>query len=199
MDNMQLIHELQQISKKTSVSHYKRAVCAVAATTLSTLQAESEKLRAELEQVKAERDALIGDFVDYVTDGAQNPAIFCKNRCDKCTDMRGWCTGKNCSGFYPSGAGGPKEGARMIKMEVSLEDAGGRSQAHIQVSGDLTEQLLCLACLMESVRERYGFSSQDFFQLLERVHGDVAGGIAETQTVETGMIRDAVERREEGR
>ena len=70
---------------------------------------EIKKLRAELEQVKAERDALIDDFVDYVTGGVPNPAIFCKNRCDKCTDMRGWCTGKNCKGFYPSGASGQKE------------------------------------------------------------------------------------------
>ena len=108
-----------------------------AATALSTLQAENEKLRneverqrrsaddrkhlyenaeraymkvvAELEQVKRERDALIDDFVDYVTGGVPNPAIFCKNRCDKCTDMRGWCTGKDCKGFYPSGANGQKE------------------------------------------------------------------------------------------
>ena len=90
MDNMQLIHELQQISKMTSVSHYKRDVCAVAATTLSTLQGENEKLRAEsimhhnaadnyfaelteyrqerneavaeLELVKAERDAAVKDM-----------------------------------------------------------------------------------------------------------------------------------------
>ena len=80
-----------------------------AATALSTLQAENTQLRAELKQVKAERDALIDDFVDYVTGGVPNPAIFCKNRCDKCTDMRGWCTGKNCKGFYPSGASGQKE------------------------------------------------------------------------------------------
>lgn len=32
-------------------------IMGVAATALSTLQAENEKLRAELEQVKAERDA----------------------------------------------------------------------------------------------------------------------------------------------
>lgn len=68
-----------------------------------------EKLQAELEQVKVERDALIEDFVDYVTDGVPNPAIFCKNRCNKCVDMRGWCTGKNCKGFYPSVASGQKE------------------------------------------------------------------------------------------
>ena len=100
------------------------------ATALSTLQAENDKLRveaegmrsnwyksveeikklrAELEQVKRERDDLIEDFVDYVTGGVPNPAIFCKNRCDKCTDMRGWCTGKDCKGFYPSGASGQKE------------------------------------------------------------------------------------------
>ena len=80
------------------------------AAALSTLQAENEKLRAELEQVIAERGALIEDFVDYVTDGVPNPAIFCKNRCNKCVDMRGWCTGKNCKGFYPSVASGQKEG-----------------------------------------------------------------------------------------
>lgn len=33
-----------------------------AATALSTLQAENEKLRAELEQVKQERDAAVGDM-----------------------------------------------------------------------------------------------------------------------------------------
>lgn len=84
-------------------------LCMEAATALSTIQAENEKLRAELEQVKAERGALIEDFVDYVTGGVPNPAIFCKNRCSKCVDMRGWCTGKNCNGFYPSGASGQKE------------------------------------------------------------------------------------------
>ena len=80
-----------------------------AATALSTLQEENEKLRAELNLVKRECDALTEDFVDYVTGGVPNPAIFCKNRCNKCVDMRGWCTGKNCKGFYPSGASGQKE------------------------------------------------------------------------------------------
>lgn len=95
-----------------------------AATALSKLLAENEKLRemyqkekavchatqAELEQVKRERDTLVEDFVDYVTGGVPNPAIFCKNRCSQCVDMRGWCTGKYCSGFYPSGESGPEEG-----------------------------------------------------------------------------------------
>ena len=107
-----LIERLNQYSQ--SLIAYKLGAdfadaCMDAAVALSTLQIENEKLRVELEQVKQDRDALIGDFVDYVTGGVPNPAIFCKNRCDKCTDMRGWCTGKDCKGFYPSGASGQKE------------------------------------------------------------------------------------------
>lgn len=45
-----------------------------AATALSTLQAENEKLRAELEQVKRERDAAIED----VLDAAITPCSYCK-------------------------------------------------------------------------------------------------------------------------
>ena len=112
MDIKNLIERLDQYSQ--SLIAYKLGAdfadaCMDAATALSTLQAENEKLRAELEQGKAERGALIEDFVDYVTGGVPNPAIFCKNRCSKCVDMRGWCTGKNCNGFYPSGASGQKE------------------------------------------------------------------------------------------
>lgn len=49
-----------------------------AATALSTLQAENEKLRAELEQVKRERDAAVSDLetiMAYNSDTCQ----FCKN------------------------------------------------------------------------------------------------------------------------
>ena len=49
-----------------------------AATALSTLQAENEKLRAELEQVKWERDAAVSDLetiMAYNSDTCQ----FCKN------------------------------------------------------------------------------------------------------------------------
>ena len=139
MDVEKLIKTLRQhgVSCVRACGRYC-SICDEAATALSTLQAENEKLRneverqrrsaddrkhlyenaeraymkvvAELEQVKRERDDLIEDFVDYVTGGVPNPAIFCKNRCDKCTDMRGWCTGKDCKGFYPSGASGQKEG-----------------------------------------------------------------------------------------
>ena len=76
MDIEKLIDDLKEISQKNSISLYKRERCAAAATALSTLQAENEKLRAELEQVKRDRDALIEDFVDYVTGGVPNPAIF---------------------------------------------------------------------------------------------------------------------------
>lgn len=130
MDIDKMIDTLKQhgVSCVRSSGRYC-GICDDAATALSTLQAENEKLwekiedarlegyakglgemSAELEQVIAERGALIEDFVDYVTDGVPNPAIFCKNRCNKCVDMRGWCTGKNCKGFYPSVASGQKEG-----------------------------------------------------------------------------------------
>lgn len=58
MDINQLIADMQEISQKNSISLYKRDRCASAATALSTLQAENEKLRAELEQVTQERDAV---------------------------------------------------------------------------------------------------------------------------------------------
>ncbi len=53
MDINQLIADMQEISQKNSISLYKRDRCASAATALSTLQAENEKLRAEL-KYKAE-------------------------------------------------------------------------------------------------------------------------------------------------
>ena len=52
MDIENLIADLQEISQKNSISHYKRGKCAGAAIALSTLKAENETLRAELEQVK---------------------------------------------------------------------------------------------------------------------------------------------------
>ena len=53
-------------------------LCMDAATALSTLQAENEKLRADLEQVKWERDAAVSDLetiMAYNSDTCQ----FCKN------------------------------------------------------------------------------------------------------------------------
>ena len=135
MDNMQLIHELQQISKMTSVSHYKRDVCAVAATELSALQAENkrlnkivcsipttpdsgrtvsqydkemsmcaylddleaenEKLRAELDQVKAKQDAAISDLT-YIA--RTYPVDLCDDLvCQYCKHYRNVNTG--CPGW----------------------------------------------------------------------------------------------------
>lgn len=52
-----------------------------AATALSTLQAENEKLRAELEQVKAEHDAAISDLETIMAYGGGNldTCQYCKN------------------------------------------------------------------------------------------------------------------------
>ena len=49
-----------------------------AATALSTLQAENEKLRAELEQVKRDRDAAISDIVTALAYGMKDCEL-CKN------------------------------------------------------------------------------------------------------------------------
>lgn len=65
-----------------------------------------EKLRDELEQAKAERDAAIRkyeaekeDFLDYALSGTQNAAPFCRNRHPDCVDKRGWCIPVKCHGF----------------------------------------------------------------------------------------------------
>ena len=98
-----------------------------AATALSTLQAENEKLRAELEQKsklitqQAEelerRDTLLKeqedeleqvkrlyesekeDFLDYACSGIPNFAPYCFNRHPDCVDERGWCKSAECHGF----------------------------------------------------------------------------------------------------
>lgn len=51
------------------------------------------------EQYEDLRDA----FVDFVCSGVQNLAPYCKNGCDECVDLRGWCTYKKCRGFNPDG------------------------------------------------------------------------------------------------
>ena len=56
-----------------------------AATALSTIQAENEKLRAELEQVISERDAAVEDLRQMCVGG--NTCAFCKKSRADCKRM----------------------------------------------------------------------------------------------------------------
>lgn len=56
------IELIEQLNGYFEGKDLKRGVALDAATALSTLQAENEKLRAELEQVKIERDAAVSDL-----------------------------------------------------------------------------------------------------------------------------------------
>ena len=91
-----------------------------AATALSTLQAENEKLRAEadgmrsnwykaveeikklraeLERVKRLYESEKEDFIDYACSGVPNLSPYCMNRRSDCVDERGWCRSEKCHGF----------------------------------------------------------------------------------------------------
>ena len=63
-----------------------------AATALSTLQAENEKLRAELEQVISERDAAVSWAQKY-TESIDMPCVACKHNTGDyvCTAICGNC------------------------------------------------------------------------------------------------------------
>ena len=63
-----------------------------AATALSTLQAENKKLRAELEQVKRERDAAVSWAQKY-TESIDRPCVACKHNTGDyvCTAICGNC------------------------------------------------------------------------------------------------------------
>ena len=65
MDYETLIENLVLWSKAFHVNPQVRYALEKAATALSTLQAENEKLRAELEQVKQERDAAIKEIFQW--------------------------------------------------------------------------------------------------------------------------------------
>ena len=62
------------------------------------------ELTEKVEQIKAEQQNLICDFMDYINDGAQNPAPYCVfgGSC-VLVDKRGWCRpGEHgCNGFVP--------------------------------------------------------------------------------------------------
>ena len=67
-------------------------LCMDAAAVLSTLQAENEKLRAELEQVIAERDAAVSWAQKY-TESIDMPCVACKHNTGDyvCTAICGNC------------------------------------------------------------------------------------------------------------
>ena len=68
------------------------SICDEAATALSTLQAEDEKLRAELGQVKRERDAAVSWAQKY-TESIDRPCVACKHNTGDyvCTAICGNC------------------------------------------------------------------------------------------------------------
>lgn len=51
-------------------------------------------------------EKLLGDFIEYVTSGVQNPAPYCVNMRPACCERPGWCTMQSpeCRGFFPKGA-----------------------------------------------------------------------------------------------
>ena len=64
-------------------------LCMEAATALSTLQAENEKLRTELEQVTAERDAAVKDLNEFLAMDE-----LCPIQCEWCKWKDTFCDGK---------------------------------------------------------------------------------------------------------
>ena len=70
-------------------------------------EAENEKLRAELEQVKRLYESEKEDFIDFACSGVPNLTPYCLNRHPDCVDERGWCRTEKCRGF--SRERGPKK------------------------------------------------------------------------------------------
>ena len=84
MDIEKLIEQLKWWAKecdRTNKGCQARRILQDAATALSTLQAENEKLRAELEQVKREKDAAASDLESVMAYRGDNldTCQFCKN------------------------------------------------------------------------------------------------------------------------
>lgn len=97
-----LIEKLNQYSQ--SLIAYKMGgefadVCMDAATALSALQGENEKLRIELEQIKQLYESEKEDFIDYACSGVLNISPYCMNHHPDCVDERGWCITEKCHGF----------------------------------------------------------------------------------------------------
>ena len=71
---------------------------------LEILENKIDELTKKLEQIKAEHQNLICDFMDYINDCVQNPAPYCAfgGTC-VLVDKHGWCRAgeHGCNGFVP--------------------------------------------------------------------------------------------------
>lgn len=79
-------------------------ICGDARAYIQQLEHQIGELNEKVAQIKAEQQNLICDFMDYINDGAQNPAPYCAfgGSC-VLVDKRGWCRpGEHgCNGFVP--------------------------------------------------------------------------------------------------
>ena len=90
---MMEIEKLIERLKECSTYGFKQEICGDAADALSTLQAENEKLRAELEQVKAEKDAAVESIPHECKTCVYHTVFF--NGCTPdhdCTNPDGGCS-----------------------------------------------------------------------------------------------------------
>lgn len=90
MDIETLLKELRRAERYCLNDYSRMAGDAVIA--LSTLQAEDEKLRAELERVKRERDAAVS-WAQKFTESIDRPCVACKHNTGDyvCTAICGNC------------------------------------------------------------------------------------------------------------
>ena len=71
---------------------------------IQQLENQIGELTEKVEQLEAEQQNLICDFMDYINDGVQNPAPYCAfGKSCVLVDKRGWCRpGEHeCNGFAP--------------------------------------------------------------------------------------------------
>ena len=80
---------IEQLNRYFEGEPLPRGAALDSATALFTLQAENEKLRAELEKVKAERDAAVKDLNEFLA-----MSELCPIQCEWCKWKDTFCDGK---------------------------------------------------------------------------------------------------------